>query len=170
MIYRGQRGISLVEMLVAIAIVGLISAGIATLISRTITGSAPASDHMILVRQVQQAGTQVQRDIIQAQWVMSESGHEDGLPLLLWWKTDGTENDVRYELDGTDLLRTHNGQTMRVARYITSASIQPAPHPLPHEDGVLTFTVTASFEGQEEETRIYKVEPRPAQVERPPEA
>lgn len=169
LMHRGQRGITLVEMLVVVAIVGLISAGIATLISRTITGSAPTSDQMILVRQVQQAGTEVQTDIIQAQWVMSESGHKDGFPLRLWWKTDGTENDVRYEIDGTDLLRTHNGQTRRVARHIASASIAPAPYPSRHPGGMLTFTVTASFDGQDEETRIYTVEPRPNQVDRPAE-
>jgi len=167
-IHKNQRGITLVEMLVVVVIIGLISGGIALLISRTITGSARDSDLMILVRQVQQAGTEVQTDIMQAQCVKSD--HESGFPLSLWWKWEETENDVRYELNGTDLMRIHNGQTRRVARYITSASVQPAPHPLPHEGGVLTFTVTASFEGREDEgeTRVYEVRPRSHQ-ECPPE-
>ena len=167
MMHRGQRGITLPELLIVVVIIGLISGGIAMLISRTITGSARDSDRMILVRQVQQAGQAVSTDALQAQCVDKPVNQPEVFLRVRWdWDEDlqDFDTEVIYQLDGTDLLREHDGQERRVAQYITSISITPVPDPS-HPEGKLTFTVTASFEGREDEgeTRVYEVEPRPRQ-------
>lgn len=161
MMHRGQRGITLPELLIVVVIIGLISGGIAMLISRTITGSARDSDRMILVRQVQQAGQAVSTDALQAQCVDKPVNQPEVFLRVRWdWDEDlqDFDTEVIYQLDGTDLLREHDGQERRVAQYIASISIAPVPYP----GGKLTFTVTASFEGREDEgeTRVYEVTPR----------
>jgi len=163
-IHKNQRGITLPELLIVVVIIGLISGGIALLISRTITGSARDSDHMIVVRQVQQVGKDLSTDVLQAQWTKSD--HDSGFPLRLWWKWEGQPHEIIYELRGTDLVRIHNDAEKVVARHIVEITAEPAPHDEPHPGGILTFTVTASF-GEQQETRVYEVEPRSRQRDRP---
>ncbi|MBE9515243.1 MAG: type II secretion system protein, partial [Chloroflexi bacterium] len=57
--HRNQRGFTLIELLIAIAIVGLIAGGITAAISQVLTINTRSSNHMIAVRQVQQAGKEV---------------------------------------------------------------------------------------------------------------
>jgi len=177
MICRGEHGFTLIELLVAIAIVGLISAGIAAVISQIITGNTRTSNHMVAVRQVQQAGKEVSQDTLQAQNVTQ--GDQSGFPLTFEWGE--WDSDLRHEIvytledmpggagDLAQLRRTHtvfNGeqqetQTSRViARYIVREEtvcqlVDPRN---------LHLTITASvgggpFEGRE--TREYRAKRRP---------
>lgn len=165
----GQRGFSLVEMLVAIAIVGLISAGIAMLISQLITGNTRTSNHMIAVRQVQQAGKQVSQDTMQAQQIVL--GPNDGFPLLFHW-TDmgGVANNITYTLtEGGELLRTHvrdpgSSDSRVIAQYIVAGETSCSPLDGESDPGGVVLNVTASvgsgpYEGRE--TREYLAERRP---------
>jgi len=167
-----QRGFTLVELLVVIAIVGALSAGIATLISQIITGNTRTSNHMIAVRQVQQAGKDLSQDTLQSQNITA--GGDLGFPLLLQW-TDigGVANNVTYTItEGGELIRTHvrdPGQSSRmvIARYIAEASVVGFGSRLECDPPCyrgLTFTVTASVGGgpyEGRETRVYEAERRP---------
>ena len=55
-IHKGQRSFTLIEMLVAITLIGLITGGTTTAIMQVLTINTHASNHMIDVRQMQQAG------------------------------------------------------------------------------------------------------------------
>ena len=160
---KGERGFTLIEMLVVIVLIGLISGGITAAIMQILTINHRASNHMICVRQVQQAGKEVSKDTLQAQAV-NVTGSQYHLVTLTWdeWATNDTHT-VEYELvDITDgigkLQRTHNDDEVRIiAQYIVTN--QTSFVPVAGNDSY-EFRVTATL-GTESETRIYEIKPRP---------
>jgi len=155
LMHRDQRGVTFVELMLAIALAGIVTAGITMTFAHVFSGSTRTSNHMTAVRQVQSAGYWVSQDALQAQNVTPDAG-PSGFPLTLTWEWEGTTNEVTYELQGTNLLRDYNGQGTVIAQFIESIEVEPRPY----YDGKLTFTVTATV-GEQSETRIYEVQPRP---------
>ena len=170
--HKHQRGFTLIELLIAIAIVGLIAGGITAAISQVLTINTRSSNHMIAVRQVQQAGKEVSKDALQSQNVTCGGG--SGFPLTFnWTDWEGAVNHVTYNITGdNELQRSHSvNDTAQataprvVARYV-DVTIDPVTGKAKTncdwdaESRVLTFTVTATV-GDQSETRIYEVEPRP---------
>jgi prepilin-type N-terminal cleavage/methylation domain-containing protein len=161
LVHKPQRGFTLIELLVAIAIVGLIAGGITAAINQVLTINTRASNHMVAVRQVQQAGKEVSKDALQSQNVTySES---PGFNLTLAWKDiEDVENLVVYTIANGELNRSHaiNGTDEATAPPVVAEYIDPDHTSCVWEGGVLSFTVTATV-GGESETRIYEIEPRP---------
>lgn len=165
LIVRDQTGFTLVELLVAIALVGLLSAGIAGMISQLLTMNARTSNHMIAVRQVQQAGKEISKDALQAQSV--EPGADSGFPLFLsWTDLEGVTNNITYTIteDGElhrTLIRSEGAPESRViARYIVAGNETTCEL---FSKGI-KLTITASVGGgpyEGRETREYKAEARP---------
>ena len=157
LMHRNERGFTLIELLIAIALAGLVTAGITYAINQVLTINTRASNHMICVRQVQQAGKEVSKDALQAQEV-TYTGNPFHLNLT-WTDWGGVVNDVTYTIDGDELVRSDGGDPRVIAEYIDSAQTYCEPIG-PLQGGTLTFTVTAAV-GTESETRVYEVEPRP---------
>ena len=171
LIHKNQRGFTLIGLLVAIAITGLITGGLTTTIFQVFTVNALTSNHMTAVRQVQNAGYWISHD---AQMAQSVDTNDDMVPpeevlTLAWDLTEygGTEHQVIYTLVGNELKRAHYTNssldaTTIVAQYIDSIEVVPRPF----AGGKLTLTVTASLSGWQpaSETRIYEVVPRPDEV------
>jgi prepilin-type N-terminal cleavage/methylation domain-containing protein len=178
LIHKDQRGITLIEMLIAVALVGLITGGITMTINQVLTINTRASSHMVALRQVQQAGKEVSKDALQAQHVDDNPSGGQFL-FLCWTDWDGTKNEVTYTITADDKLRRELEITPAdpeeepttivsiVAEYIdvtfdlltgkakTYCDWDPVAK-------VLTFQVTATV-GIRSETRVYEIEPRPAQ-------
>jgi prepilin-type N-terminal cleavage/methylation domain-containing protein len=167
LIHKGQRGFTLIELIIAIAIAALITGGISAAIMQILTINVRDSNHMIAVRQVQQAGKEVSKDTLQAQSVNATTPSQ-GFPLTLTWTEWGTNqtHTVNYTLEDMSgglkkLQRKHfdsalnSTTTTIVAEYISSASFVKLPSAV-----VYDFTVTATV-GDQSETRIYEIEPRP---------
>ena len=95
---KNQRGFTLVEMLIVLAIAGIVTAAATMTIIQVISGSSSSSNHMTAVRQVQNAGFWVSRDAQMAQSV-APAPYPDGFPLTLTW-TDryGNDHQVVYSL------------------------------------------------------------------------
>ena len=160
LIRKDQRGLTLVELMIAIALAGIVTAGITMLISNVFATSARTSNHMTAVRQVQSAGYWVSKDALQAQNVTPDGG-DSGFPLTLTWEWEGTKNEVTYTITADNKLqrtRSVGGvvtNTGVIAQFIDSAKTE-----VELVGGVLRFKVTATVGGQSE-TRVYEVEPRP---------
>jgi prepilin-type N-terminal cleavage/methylation domain-containing protein len=170
LVHKDQRGFTLIELLVAIALAGIITGGITAAIMQVLNINHRASNHMICVRQVQQAGKEVNKDTLQAQNVTCPD-NPGFLLTFVWTDWGGTVNEVTYEITGdNELERTHKldgvlGGARVIAQYIddtidlgtgkakTRCEWDPAKK-------LLTFTVTAAV-GTESETRVYEIEPRP---------
>jgi len=164
---KDQRGFSMMELLMVIALTGIITAAITTAFFQVFDMSTRTANHMIAVTQVQQAGKLVSEDIMEAQNVIAGGG--SGFPLTLNWTDWGTNNThgVIYSLDVMSriLWRSHYvnlvlDSTTKVAEQIGLDGTDCAPLGLLPPGATLNFTVTATV-GDESETRVYQIRPRP---------
>lgn len=172
-LHKNHKGLTLVELLVAIAIFGVI-AGATNAVIVQMAQSSRTSAHMVAIRQAQSAAYRINCDALQAQNVTNGSVASGGFPLNLNWTTwdDGARHNVTYNLtnplgDLYELQRNEsiNGSapiTTIVGQYIyrgtepprnTSCSWNRTTH-------VLTLNITTKA-GLEVESRTYKIKPRP---------
>jgi prepilin-type N-terminal cleavage/methylation domain-containing protein len=166
--YKDQRGFTLIEMLVVLVLIGIITGGITAAISQVLTINTRASNHMIAVRQVQQAGKEVSKDTLQAQNVTYSDN--PFLLTLAWTDSDGAENAVNYTIEDNKLQRSQSidgsSPTFRViAQYIDPVQTSCNPVGVLPDNSAINFKVTATVgNGPYEaiETRIYEIEPRPS--------
>jgi prepilin-type N-terminal cleavage/methylation domain-containing protein len=164
LLHKNQRGFTLIELLIAITIIGLITSGITMTIFQVISESARSTNHMLAVRQVQNAGYWVSHDAQMARTVTLGVGN--GFPLTLtWieWGEDGDEYEVVYTLEDNKLQRSYSvndgdSETAIVAEFIVIDEIEFTG------GGELTLRVTATVGTdslEASETRTYEVIPRP---------
>ncbi len=175
-LHKDQRGLTLIELVIVIAITGLITAGITMTIFQVFNMNTRASNRMTAVSQVQHAGKLVSEDILEAHPDMIDDNPPGEVFLVLGWTArNGTVNAVNYTLEDMPsgefmiLWRKHYidsvlNSTTKVAEYIdpveTSCDCNCADCDCEDDDLVLTFKVTATV-GEQSETREYKVKPRP---------
>jgi prepilin-type N-terminal cleavage/methylation domain-containing protein len=85
--HKSQTGFTLIELMLAIAISGIITGGITATIFQVFNGSARTNNHMTAVRQVQNAGYWVSHDAQMAQDIVTGDDPDDtGFPLTLTWR------------------------------------------------------------------------------------
>jgi prepilin-type N-terminal cleavage/methylation domain-containing protein len=160
---NSQKGFTLVELLIAIAIAAIIMGGIATTFYQIFSVQAGTTNRMYAIRQVQNVGYWVSLDAQNTQSISlvdDINTTEVEFMVFNWVEWNGNEFIVRYVIfDNGDMYRYEYEDSVEtsslIAEDITSCEI--------HEDGgLLIMTVTAevgSFK-QASETRIYEVVPR----------
>jgi prepilin-type N-terminal cleavage/methylation domain-containing protein len=143
---KRQEGVTLVEMLVAIAISGLIISFLGTAIYQTLTVTGYGNDRLTAMHELQNAAYWFNADGQEAK-VASTGG---GLSLTL-----ADNSSITYSLVGTELQRTADAR-MILARNITLASFTIA-------NRVVTMSLTSSPAGPYgvSENGTYKVNLRP---------
>jgi type II secretory pathway pseudopilin PulG len=177
-IHRDERGFSILELVIVILLTGIITAAVTTTFFQVFAMNTRTANHMIAVSQVQQAGKLVSEDMLEAQPDMIDDSPEDGEFLILGWVAQNlTEHKVIYTLEDMPtgefkvLWREYKVDSViisntKVAEYINSAetSCECSCDDCNCDGLVLTFTVTATV-GDESETRVYQVKPRPEMPE-----
>lgn len=160
---RRQNGFTMIEMLVAVAIAGLIGGGVVMSIAQTVNTSAQNSDHTLAVNEFRNAVYWIRHDAKMAQTIQVDAG-DSGLPLVLSWvEWDNSQHEITYDLDGGKLIRTKsvdgNESTMLVAE-----NIDPALTSFEFVGGMLSFDLTITVgEGSRTVTESQEctVDPRP---------
>ncbi len=169
----GEKGFTLVELLVAVAIMVCVSTAAGAGIIQIQMNTERNSNHMAAVLQVQNADQQISQDAKRAQCITAENLTSPEFLILTWIDGDnGDEYQVTYTLEDMpeNELKTMwrnqsiNGTadtTMLVAQYIDSA---PEKTSCNLTSGILTLTITATYgrgSKMESESRTYQVVPRP---------
>ncbi len=160
LIKKDSKGLTLLELLIALSIAGLIVAATTTTISQLFSLGSRNENYMVAVRQVQNAGYLISRDGVMAQKI-TVANTESGFPLTLSWGEWGGSQTitVTYTLIDSILSRQEvaNGKTTtaQIARHIVSAQVE-----FPKGEKLLTVTITAQVKTASE-TRTYQIKPRP---------
>ncbi len=169
----GEKGYTLIELLIAITIMAVASGAAGGAIFQVLRNTERNNDHMTAVRQVENAGYWISRDAQMSQSVNTTDTLTLPNFLVLSWTEYDTDDryQVTYTLENMPegglkkLLRNQsvNGSaniTSFVAQYIDS---YPEKTSCNLTSGILNLTITATVgEGSltQSETRTYKIVPR----------
>ncbi|MCK4862942.1 MAG: prepilin-type N-terminal cleavage/methylation domain-containing protein [Dehalococcoidales bacterium] len=146
---NGQKGMTVVELLVAIAVTGIIVVFLGTAIYQIITVSEYGNDRLTAMHELQNSAHWFNLDGQKA-----VTADVDGELLL----TISETTSITYALVGQELRRTAGGSQMTLARNIASADFSI-------DNRVITMSLTSAPEGRDNvsENGTYKVYLRPAE-------
>jgi prepilin-type N-terminal cleavage/methylation domain-containing protein len=176
-ITKNQAGLTLIELMIALAITGIVTAAVTILTFQVLDGQARANNHMDAINRVQNAGRLISHDASMAQAVQ-RTDDDDGFPLTLTWSDweDNETHNVVYSIDNNQLLREYyigdiDGlpDNSYPLEYVIGAYPDNPGVPVTYcqrdpTTNELTFTLTAVAgigSQQVSETRQYKTIPRP---------
>ena len=144
---RDQKGYTLVEMVLALALTGIIGLGVSMAITQVCTETSENSDYTTASRHAMNAIHWVGQDIQMAQTVTGVSGFPETSDLVLTWEWwDNSDYSVNYTVENGNLYRVfcEDGATVRtlIAEYVVADS---ASTNCTSYNGTLVFTVTTSI-------------------------
>jgi len=154
---KNQKGFTLIEMLVALAITALISTGITMSIFQVFNINALTSNRVIAITEVENAVYWIRRDANMAQSIITDDDTmtpETEVLTLAWVGYESAGNKISYTHAGSELRRkvtTYDSSGVETA----TSQMLVAKHTAISIDGV-TVTITASV-GDVEEARTYEV-------------
>lgn len=142
--FKKQAGFSLVELIVALAITGIIGLGAAIANAQVLTQTAKNNDYTTAGRQTLNAVHWIGRDTQMSQAI--QPGGASGFPLtLMWIDWDNKLYQVVYSLDDGKLERSYsvNGSQPSVSLIAEYISDDDQMTNCSTDNGVLTLKITA---------------------------
>ncbi len=155
-----ESGLTLIELIIAIAIIGAVGGTVLMAIYGLLTSSRQANDQQYAVSQLRQAESWMTEDVLMT-WTINSSG----FPLMLSWTglVDEAHHEVTYTLEGP------SGSLKRLQRYevvdgtpstlVVAEGIDGSASSCAFTAPILTVTLVASSGGHTE-TRAFEVKPR----------
>lgn len=172
---RSEKGYTLIELVVAVAIIVLISGAASVTIFQVLKGTETNNSHMNATRQVQNAGYWISRDAGMAQSIDTENLTSPAFLVLNWtqWDDDNEKiyHTASYSFEGLDdgigkLKRTHsssagaNEQTL-IATHIYYVPTDPDDtSKAEYQAPLLTLRLTSVVKDAIE-IREYRIKNRP---------
>jgi prepilin-type N-terminal cleavage/methylation domain-containing protein len=159
-----EKGFTLIEMLVSLAIAGAVMGVMSAAVITIIRTTAQNDEWNINLRQVQNAGHWITSDALMAQAV---SDNTTGVFLSLsWsdWNNIGStqyNNNIQYILNGSTLTRSLNGgPAILIAQYIVTAN---TTCDWDYVEQKLTVNIAASSRAPSQRAvqETYEISPRP---------
>jgi len=160
-----ESGLTLIELLIAIAIIGALGAVVVMAIFGLLTSSRQANDAETVVSQLRAAEHWMTRDALTSQIVTPDAVDPTGFPLVLSWTSfDGTAHMVTYSLPNSQTAGLR--QLQRVAEVggipetlILADYLDPAVARCTYVARTLTVTLGATY-GDAAEVRTFEAKPR----------
>jgi len=164
-----EAGVTLVELLVALAIGSAIALAVAIGMHQVLTGTYQTNDHNTVINQVRNAEHWISRDARMAKpgnvTVNTDPGDSTFIQIVVWLDADGTTTSTfTYTLDDGTLLRDRDGQQTFVAEHISDKEEDVTWCTWDNDTQTLTVTITAELVSVSE-TRTFEVRARPDPVE-----
>jgi prepilin-type N-terminal cleavage/methylation domain-containing protein len=171
---RSCRGMTLVELLVALSIGSAVMVGCTQILTQLFVLVPKAQDSMLAMRQVQFAGHLIDRDAIKAQSIAPTPNLftlSAATPLIIShvnWDSDNATItyfvDSDHALQRQEVVKNKSGVILSsnqipVVNSITSITAQYSQPDVYNSRKILTLTISAQV-GNSPETRIYKISPR----------
>ena len=127
---RSEAGVSLLEMVIALAISAIVSGALVTAVFQYASIIRAQQDALVLNQQTQSAAAVLNRDLVGADpdaVTISESG--DALTVQIPAYTFGSTGDpvtttISYQLADSTIVRTMDGDALTVARHVQALSFQ----------------------------------------------
>jgi prepilin-type N-terminal cleavage/methylation domain-containing protein len=167
---RHQRGFTAVEVLIAIAIAGIIGGVVITAVFQVVTTSLDSSARMTAIKEIENSIRWITDDALMAQTISSIG--PGGFPLTLnWVEWDMASNQhvthsVVYDLQGNELTQSAsvNGGPPVASVLIHHLDVDTLMTNCNFFSGVLTIKMTAEVKGYRTaaETRTFHIYPRSA--------
>ena len=157
--YRSQSGVSLLELLVSIAIIGVIMAALSTGIYQIVKVTSRGRDRLTALHDLENAIHWIGRDGQMADATDLGDGEPPVSTMTLTWiERCGTEeiaHSITYSVSGTELMRDYDGDTMRVARHVQSIQFSRSGSLLT----VTTESAPGEFDVSEQRTFMVRLRP-----------
>lgn len=117
--HKDQKGFTLLELIIGIALISLIITTVTMVIDQILSGSARSSNHMVAIRQVQEAGYWVSFYTYASQNTTITG--VSGFPLILRWIDFDTSAEQRIEFTLTNPDPTSSIGILRGYYYVNSS-------------------------------------------------
>ncbi len=160
-IMRKQGGYSLIEVIISLALAGVLGAGVTVFASQTVRVISWSSADMHAIQQVENAGYWVSHDAQMAQAVTPGPG--SGFPLQLnWTDSDNNTLQVTFTVTGGKIERSlsKNGGMPLQTFVAKSIDTDPTLTNCSYANGLLTLNVTATVDTISQ-TRTFHIAKRP---------
>lgn len=159
-IRTGQKGFTLTELLVGIALTSLLIGGVAMAVPQMNSAVKRGNNHTYVATQLQNAAHWLQVDSKMAQEVTPDGG-ESGFPLVLSWVDwDNAEHEVTYYLSGREFYRSYSvdGGSPKVKSLAQSISSGTCTY----ENGMLSVSLTSEEgSGREKASQVRTITVKP---------
>ena len=156
---RGQRGFTLIEVLVMIAIGGMIIPVVVAAIFNIVHGTINIRNDFVVQQDIDGASSWFSRDLSQAQTTDVVDGalpvnqmRVDWIDMTGWAEQGGAGHFVEYTVSGTNLMRNYDGTSNIVARHVADIKFS-------RSGKFITVAITSTYREQTE-SLVYFVTPR----------